>query len=68
MSITEEYLLSNDFVKEEYGGKTFYRAEDCMITFDPIYHWMSCNPETHCVNLSFDTIEELEKLRALGRQ
>jgi len=64
MNITVEYLSERGFVREDYGGKVFYRMGNYMISYDDIYGWSPCDPATHCLTSHIETVKELERLMA----
>ena len=68
MNITVEYLSERGFVREDYGGKVFYRMGNYMISYDDIYGWSPCDPATHCFTCHIETVEELERLMAEARE
>lgn len=64
MEISETYLISNGFEREDYCGKVFYHKDKYMITYDTIYGWMPCDNATHCVSGHIETVEQLQRLMA----
>ena len=62
MNITTKYLKENGFSEENRGGKIFYRYANIVVTWDPVYNWMICDPINYSVTGYITSISELERL------
>ena len=62
MKITKEYLLEDGFVPENYKGKTFFRKENYLVTYDEFFGWIPCNGDNYCCTVRIDSVEDLQRL------